>query len=175
MNKTLLVIGVASIAAATFILACTVYPPLNSLFIGGKSLFLKGLDVVQGAVTTNPLIAPISTLAGSIVTGLAVRSSALSKQNEMTTSASQERTDIITQAQGALTEQNNQIVDLKTQVDALTAKVQETASLKTEIVTLKTSLSAAQQEAQRVRDEYNALIRIRAVAESLPVAETTVH
>ena len=175
MNKTLLVIGIASIAGAAFILACTVYPPLNNLFSSGKSLFLNGLGMVQSVVTTNPLITPISTLAGSIVTGLAVRSSALSKQNELAASASQECTDILSQANSALTEQNTTIQSLKTQVDSLTKQVQETAQLKTEVATLKTSLSAAEQQAQRVRDEYNALIRIKAVAESLPVPESTVH
>jgi hypothetical protein len=175
MNKTLLVIGVASIAAATFIFACTAYPPLSALFTSGKTFVLGLAGQIGSFATTNPLTAPIIGAITTAVTYITMSVRASTKQNEMASSASQERTDIINQSQGIFTEQSNQITSLKTQVDALTAKVQETASLKTEIVTLKTSLSAAQQEAQRVRDEYNALIRIRAVAESLPVAETTVH
>jgi FtsZ-binding cell division protein ZapB len=70
---------------------------------------------------------------------------------------------------------NMEITALKTKVDSLTKQVQETAQLKTEIASLQTKLSAAEQQAQRVRDEYNALIRIKAVAESLPVPESTVH
>jgi TolA-binding protein len=175
MNKTLLVIGVASIAGAAFILACTVYPPLNALFISGKTFCVGLLGQVTSFVTTNPLTAPIATLIGSGVTALVVRASAVSKQIEMAASASQERTDILSQAQGALSEQNSQIVELKAKIDALTSQVQETAQLKTEITSLQTKLSAAEQQAQRVRDEYNALIRIKAVAESLPVPESTVH
>lgn len=175
MNKTLLVIGVASIAGAVFILACTAYPPLNNLFTAGKTFVLGLAGQIASFATTNPLTAPIIGAITTAVTYITMSVRASKTQNQMASSASQERTDILNQAQGALSEQNTTIESLKTQVDALTQKVQETASLKTEIVTLKTSLSAAQQEAQRVRDEYNALIRIRAVAESLPVAETMVH
>jgi predicted RNase H-like nuclease (RuvC/YqgF family) len=175
MNKTLLVIGAASVAAALFILACTMIPPLGALFNSGKSLFLEGLGVVQSVVTTNPLIAPISTLAGSVVTGLAVRSSALSKQNEMAASASQERTDILNQANSALSEQNSQITSLKTQVDALTAKVQETAQLKTQVATLQTKLTEAEQRAQQIQAEYNMAVRVKAIENSFPTENPAVH
>ena len=134
-----------------------------------------GISVVQGFVMTNPLTAPLVGLASSAVTAVAVWSRGLSKQKEVVASASQERTSIISQAQNALTQQDTQITSLKTQVDDLTRKVQETAQLKTQVTTLQTELSIAQKEAQRVRDEYNALIRIRAVAESLPVPVETVH
>jgi len=175
MNKTLLVIGVASIAGAAFILACTLYSPLGALFTSGKTFVLGLLGQVGSFVTTNPLTAPIAGMVSSAVTAVVMWSRGLSKQNELAASASQERTDILSQANSALTEQNTTIESLKTQVDSLTKQVQETAQLKTEVATLKTSLSAAEQQAQRVRDEYNALIRIKAVAESLPVPESTVH
>jgi len=175
MNKTLLVIGVASIAGAVFILACTLYSPLGALFTSGKTFVLGLVGQVTSFVTTNPLTAPIAGMVSSAVTAVVMWSRGLSKQNELAVSASQERTDILSQANSALTEQNTTIESLKTQVDSLTKQVQETAQLKTEVATLKTSLSAAEQQAQRVRDEYNALIRIRAVAESLPVPVETVH
>lgn len=175
MNKTLLVAGAASIAAALFILACTMIPPLNALFTTAKLEVLKGIGMVQSVVTTNPLIAPISTLAGSIVTGLAVRSSALSKQNEMVASASQERTDILNTANSAISEQNSQIASLKTQVDALTAKVQETAQLKTQVASLQTKLTEAEQRAQQIQAEYNMAVRVKAIENSFPVENPTVH
>jgi len=172
MSKTLLVIGAASIAGATFILACTLYSPLGALFTSGKTFVLGLVGQVTSFVTTNPLTAPIVGLGSSVVTALAMWSRGLTKQKEITT-------NIVGQAEEALTEQktemNMEITALKTKVDSLTKQVQETAQLKTEVATLKTSLSAAEQQAQRVRDEYNALIRIRAVAESLPVPESTVH
>jgi predicted RNase H-like nuclease (RuvC/YqgF family) len=115
------------------------------------------------------------TAVGSAVTGLAIRSGASKAQEQLKATASQEKSDIISQAQAALTEQNSQITTLKTQVDSLTTQVQETAQLKTQVTSLQTDLSVAQKEAQRVRDEYNALIRIKAVAESLPVPVETVH
>jgi chromosome segregation ATPase len=114
-------------------------------------------------------------MVSSAVTAVVMWSRGLSKQNELAASASQERTDILSQAQGALSEQNSQIVELKAKIDGLTSQVQETAQLKTQVTSLQTELSVAQKEAQRVRDEYNALIRIKAVAESLPVPESTVH
>jgi len=175
MNKTLLVIGIASIAGAAFILACTLYSPLGALFTSGKTFVLGLVGQVTSFVTTNPLTAPIAGMVSSAVTAVVMWSRGLSKQNELAASASQERTDILSQAQGALSEQNSQIVEFKAKIDALTTQVQETAQLKTEVATLKTSLSAAEQQAQRVRDEYNALIRIKAVAESLPVPIEAVH
>lgn len=175
MNKTLLVTVIAALAGVAFVCLAVFYPPLNVLFTAGKSLFLSGLGVVQSAVTTNPLTAPIATLVGSAVTALVMRSSGLTKQKEIVESASKERTDIITQTDAIRMKQNETIESLTAKVEGLGAQVQETASLKTEVATLKTSLSAAEQEAQRVRDEYNALIRIKAVAESLPVPVETVH
>lgn len=175
MNKTLLVIGVASIAAAAFILACTAYPPLNNLFTVGKTFVLGLAGQIASFATTNPLTAPIIGAITTAVTYITMSVRASTKQNEMATSASQERTDILSQAQGALSEQNTTIESLKTQVDNLTKQVTDTAQLKTEITALQTKLSAAEQQAQRVQDEYNALIRIRAVAESLPVPVETVH
>jgi len=175
MNKTLLVIGVASIAGAVFILACTLYSPLGALFTSGKTFVLGLVGQVTSFVTANPLTAPIAGMVSSAVTAVVMWSRGLSKQNELAASASQERTDILSQAQGALSEQNSQIVELKAKIDGLTSQVQETAQLKTEITSLQSKLSAAEQQAQRVRDEYNALIRIKAVAESLPVPESTVH
>jgi len=175
MNKTLLVIGVASIAGAAFILACTLYSPLGALFTSGKTFVLGLVGQVTSFVTTNPLTAPIVGLGSSVVTALAMWSRGLSKQNELAASASQERTDILSQAQGALSQQNTTIESLTAKVDSLTKQVQETAQLKTEITSLQSKLSVAEQQAQRVRDEYNALIRIKAVAESLPVPESAVH
>jgi hypothetical protein len=175
MNKTLLVIGVASIAGAVFILACTLYSPLGALFTSGKTFAVGLVGQVTSFVTTNPLTAPIAGMVSSAVTAVVMWSRGLSKQNELAASASQERTDILSQAQGALSQQNTTIESLTAKVDSLTKQVQETAQLKTEITSLQTKLSAAEQQAQRVRDEYNALIRIKAVAESLPVPESTVH
>ena len=175
MNKTLLVVGAASIAGAAFILACTLYSPLGALFTSGKTFVLGLVGQVTSFVTTNPLTAPIAGMVSSAVTAVVMWSRGLSKQNELAASASQERTDILSQAQGALSQQNTTIESLTAKVDSLTKQVQETAQLKTEITSLQTKLSAAEQQAQRVRDEYNALIRIRAVAESLPVPVETVH
>jgi len=171
MNKTLLVVGLASIAGAAFILACTVYPPLNALFVGGKAFVLGLLSQATSFVTTNPFTTPIAGAVGTGITYLAMSARA----SKASATANQTQNDIINQADVALTEQNRQIISLKTQLDDLNKKVQETAQLKTEITALQTKLSAAEQEAQRVRDEYNALIRIKAVAESLPVQESTVH
>jgi len=172
MNKTLLVIGVASIAGAAFILACTLYSPLGALFTSGKTFVLGLLGQVGSFVTTNPLTAPLVGLASSAVTAVAVWSRGLSKQKEMAT-------NIVGQAEDALTEQktemNMEITSLKAQVETLSKQVTDTAQLKAQVTSLQTDLSAAQKEAQRVRDEYNALIRIKAVAESLPVPESTVH
>jgi chromosome segregation ATPase len=135
----------------------------------------SGISIVSSAITTNPVTTAVVTAVGSAVTGLAIRSGASKAQEQLKATASQEKSDIISQAQAALTEQNSQITTLKTQVDSLTTQVQETAQLKTQVTSLQTELSTAQQQAQRVRDEYNALIRIKAVAESLPVAVETVH
>jgi hypothetical protein len=93
----------------------------------------------------------------------------------MVASASQERSDLVDQAQSLLTVRDEKIATLETKVDGLTKQVTDTAQLKTQVTSLQTDLSVAQKEAQRVRDEYNALIRIKAVAESLPVPESTVH
>jgi hypothetical protein len=171
MNKALLVIGVASIAGAAFILVCTLYPPLGALFVSGKTFVLGLLGQAQAFVTTNPFTTPIAGAVGTGITYLAMSARA----SKASAAANQTQNNIINQADAALTEQNGQIISLKTQIDNLNKKVQETAQLKTEITSLQTKLSAAEQEAQRVRDEYNALIRIRAVAESLPVPESAVH
>ena len=175
MNKSLLVIGVASIAGAAFILACTLYSPLGALFTSGKTFVLGLVGQVTSFVTTNPLTAPIVGVIGTVATYITMSVKASKTQAQMATSASQERGDMTSQFQGIFTEQNTTIESLTAKVDDLTQKVQETAQLKTEITALQSKLSAAEQQAQRVRDEYNALIRIKAVAESLPVPVETVH
>jgi len=134
-----------------------------------------GIGMLQGFVTTNPLTAPLVGLASSAVTAVAVWSRGLSKQKEMVASASQERSDLVDQAQSLLTVRDEKIATLETKVDGLTKQVTDTAQLKTQVTSLQTDLSVAQKEAQRVRDEYNALIRIKAVAESLPVPVEAVH
>jgi len=175
MNKTLLVIGLASIAGATFILACTLYPPLGTLFTFGKTLFLSLVDRIQSGLAANPITAPIMSAICTGITYFAMRSSASSKQTQIVSAASQERTDILNQAQGALSEQNSQIVELKAKVDALTSQVQETAQLKTEITALQTKLSAAEQRAEQIQAEYNMAVRVKATENSFPAETPAVH
>ena len=175
MNKTLLVIGVASIAGAAFILACTLYSPLGALFTSGKTFVLGLVGQVTSFVTTNPLTAPIAGMVSSAVTAVVMWSRGLSKQNELAASASQERTDILSQAQGALSQQNTTIESLTAKVDSLTKQVQETAQLKTEVATLQTKHSAAEQRAQQIQAEYNMAVRVKAIENSFPVENPTVH
>jgi len=127
-----------------------------------------GISIVSQAITTNPVTTAVVTAVGSAVTGLAMRSGASKAQEQLKASASEERTSIISQAQNALTEQNNQITSLQTQVDSLTTKVQETAQLKTEITALQSKLSAAEQQAQRLQDEYNLAVRAKVIEATFP-------
>jgi phage shock protein A len=81
----------------------------------------------------------------------------------------------LNQANSALSEQNSQITSLKTQVDALTAKVQETAQLKTQVATLQTKLTEAEQRAQQIQAEYNMAVRVKAIENSFPTENPAVH
>ena len=89
-------------------------------------------------------------------------------QAQMATSASQERGDMTSQFQGIFTEQNTTIESLTAKVDDLTQKVQETAQLKTEITALQSKLSAAEQQAQRLQDEYNLAVRVKVIEATFP-------
>lgn len=134
-----------------------------------------GIGTVSKVITSNPLITTAATAVGGVVASLAIRAGASKTQDQMAATADQERTSIINQAQTALAGQTQEIATLKTQIDAMTKQQLETAQLQTQIASLQTQLTAAQQQAQRTQDEYNALIRINAVSETLPPPESTVH
>jgi hypothetical protein len=172
MNKTLLVIGVASIAGAAFILACTLYSPLGALFTSGKTFVLGLVGTITSALATSPFTGPIMTVSGSAITGLVVWLRGSKTQNdmanEMASAASNERAGILSQANTALNEKDSRILSLETKVDDLTKQVTDTAQLKTEVATLQTKLSEAEQRAQRLQDEYNLAVRAKVIEATFP-------
>jgi hypothetical protein len=134
-----------------------------------------GIGTVEKIVTTSPLFTTAATAVAGVVASVAIHSVASKKQEQISADASQKQNDILSQADALLTQKDGRIVSLETKVNELTKQVADTAQLNTQIASLQTELSTANLEAQRVRDEYNALIRIKAVAESLPVQQPTVQ
>jgi hypothetical protein len=134
-----------------------------------------GISTVEKIVTTSPLFTTAATAVAGVVASVAIHSVSSKKQDQISADANQKQNDILSQADALLSQKDGRIVSLETKVDELTKQVADTAQLNTQIASLQTELSTAKLEAQRVRDEYNALIRIKAVDESLPEAIETVH